>query len=333
MLSPNRNSLLRWYGCFTVIVCISIFLTNTNSFKEMLASCVVYALAWIGLIGSYDYARLYGEKQHTYVLVFIVMCCILSAYYIVYSSYNILGEKGHFGVAYYILYPLPLMLASQKKMVRYLSVIAASCVIISSVKRGGLLALLLGLIVYAAIQYHITPKKNKNIFITIISLVCLGILFYFAIIKFGGDIINRFIFSEDTTGSGRTLIWESIITRLKNQDISKWITGNGYLATMEGTMGDRDGFSAHNDFLEILYDHGIVTLICYIGFLISWALYCLTAIKQRSPYAASLSMMFTIYFILSMLSIVVLYYASLLSMITLGTLIGWNEYTQHCNFV
>lgn len=327
--NPYRHRTIRWYIAYVTIVVLSILITNTTGMKECLAHCVKFLLAGVGLLGAYDYARRYGEQTHVYVLFGVVQCAIVLAYHTIYTANNVLGVRGHFGTAYYAMYLLPLFVACPKKWVRYLAIAVSSLVIISSVKRGGMIALVLGLMVYILTKRYIVGRSIKNLLITFVLLVIvLGVL-YFGIVEFGDDILERLFDSDDTTGSGRTEIWAGIFMRLSSQDFSTWLIGNGHLATMQGSVGDKSGFSAHNDFLEIVFDYGIVALLCYWGFFISVGRYILCAIRQKSPYAASLGMMLVILFVFSMVSIIIFYYTALLSAITIGSLIGWNEYKQH----
>ncbi|MGN0235333.1 MAG: O-antigen ligase family protein [Paludibacteraceae bacterium] len=328
--SPFRQRTVQWYSWYVLLVGISIIITNHADTKELIYHLLVFVLPLFGLWGTYGYARRFGEQPHFYKMIAFVILCIVVAYGVVYSTYNVLGERGHFGVAYYPLYLLPLMLACDKRWVRYVALVVIGVVIISSVKRGGLLALAMGLLVYLLVKRHIDKKGMKGLIITFLVVAMVTVVFYLAVVNLGDNVLERLFNSDDDTGNGRTEIWAGIFRRLEEQGLSNWIFGNGYLATMAGTSnGSWSGFSAHNDFLECLYDYGAVTLFCYLGFLFSWARYILRTIRQHSRFAAPLAMMWVMYVILSMISIIIIYYTSLLSMITVGTLIGWNEFEQH----
>lgn len=328
--NPFRNRTIQWYGWYVLLVGVTTIMNNQHDIKELTSHLVIFGLPLLGLWGTFGYARRFGEQPHFYKMVAFVMLCAVAAYSIVYTTYNVLGERGHFGVAYYPLYLLPLMLACDKKWVRYAALVVVGVVIISSVKRGGLVALAMGLLTYLLVKRHIEQKGLKGLVITLLLVLIVALVFYFAVVNLGDDVLERLFNSDDDTGSGRTEIWAGIFQRLREQDFSSWIFGNGYLATMTGTSnGAWSGFSAHNDFLECLYDYGAVTLFCYFGFLLSWAKYIVRTIRQRSRFAAPLAMMWVMYVILSMISIIIIYYTSLLSMITVGTLIGWNEFEQH----
>jgi O-antigen ligase len=148
---------------------------------------------------------------------------------------------------------------------------------------------------------------------------------FFLIQYLGDDIIERFLDSDDDTGSGRLDIWESLYRRLKTQDITFCIFGNGHLAT---TMYSWENLTPHNDFLEILYNYGLFNLLIYVSFIFSAIAYTISAIRQKSRLAPCLAMFLIIFLILSTISIIILSHTCTLSMITMGFLIGWNEYDK-----
>jgi O-antigen ligase len=276
-------------------------------------------------MGCYSYSYRYGRENSTFYLIALTILACAVSYVSIYMTYNVLGERGHFGVAYYALYLLPLALASDKRWLRIISIIIISIIIISSVKRGGLLALAIGMFVYLYVSRMVSDKSLKASIILYLYLIVMAVFLYFLIQYLGDDIIERFMDSDDDTGSGRLDIWESLYRRLKTQDITLWIFGNGHLAT---TVYSWENLSAHNDFLEIVYNYGIFNLFIYVCFLFSASTYTIRAIRNKDQLAPCLAMFLTIFLILSMISIIVLSHTLTLSMITLGFLIGWNEYDK-----
>ena len=277
------------------------------------------------IMGCYSYGYKYGKENSTiYLIAFTILACALS-YISIYKTHNVLGERGHFGVAYYALYLLPLILASDKRWLRIISIIIISIIIISSVKRGGFLALAIGIFVYLYVSRVVSKNSLKSSIILYIYLIVVAVFLYFLIQYIGDDIIERFMDSDDDTGSGRLYIWESLYYRLKTQDVILWIFGNGHLAT---TVYSWENLSAHNDFLEILYNYGLFNLFIYVSFVFSVATYTIHAIRQKSKLAPCLAMFLTIFLILSMISIIILSHTCTLSMIKIGFLIGWNEYDK-----
>ena len=106
------------------------------------------------------------------------------------------------------------------------------------------------------------------------------------------------------------------------QDFEFWIFGNGHLST---TKYSWENLTAHNDFLEIIYNYGIINLVFYVFFFLSTILYTIRAIRQKNKYAPALAAILTIFAVLSVVSIIILSHPSVLVMISIGTLVGWCE--------
>lgn len=320
--TPN---LIMWFAIFTLGVSISMMATHVGNFKQLVANLLTFITPCLSLIGSYSIAQKYEKKNYIFILIGLTILACAHSYFLIFNSFNTLGERGHFGIAYYSLYLLPIMLASDKRWIRIGSILIVSVVIISSIKRGGLVALVLGLLTYLIISRVINKQSVKSFAIMIATLLIMGVFFYMTISLIGDNILERLFDSSDDTGSGRLNIWQSLIQRLASQDIEAWILGNGHLST---TLYSWENLSAHNDFLEIIYDYGIINFLAYFAFFVSLARYTLQAIREKNTYAPSLAMMLVIYTILSMISIIVLSHTCTLAIISFGVLIGWNEHSK-----
>ena len=314
--------ILQWFTIFTIGVCISLFVTHTGNMKQLIANVLLFIAPFLSLIGCYNIAFQYENRKYIFVVIMLTILACLYSYFSIYSTYNILGERGHFGVAYYALYLLPIMLACDKRWLRVISILIVSVIIISSIKRGGLIALVLGLFAYLIVSKVITKKGLKTAVILFITLVALVILFYVLINYLGDNIIERLSDRDDETGSGRLDIWNSLIQRLSIQDFEFWIFGNGHLST---TKYSWENLTAHNDFLEIIYNYGIINLVFYVFFFVSTILYTIRAIRQKNKYAPALAAILTIFAVLSVVSIIILSHTCVLVMISIGTLVGWCE--------
>jgi O-antigen ligase len=65
--------------------------------------------------------------------------------------------------------------------------------------------------------------------------------------------------------------------------------------------------SAHNDFLEIIYDYGFIGLILYILFIIKIVKYNIILYKDSSIYAEGFSVSIILFLVISMFSHLILY--------------------------
>ena len=320
-----KTHIIKSFVLFTITTCVSLCITHIGNILQLASNLLLFATPCLTIMGCYSYGYKYGKEESTiYFIALTILACALS-YISIYMTYNVLGERGHFGVAYYALYLLPLILATDKRWIRIISIVVISVIIISSVKRGGLLALALGMFVYLYVSRLVADKSVKSSIVLYVYLIIMAAFLFFLIQYLGDDIVERFLDSDDDTGSGRLDIWESLYRRLKTQDITFWIFGNGHLAT---TVYSWENLTAHNDFLEILYNYGLFNLLIYVSFIFSAIAYTIRAIRQKSKLAPCLAMFLTIFLILSTISIIILSHTCTLSMITLGFLIGWNEYDK-----
>lgn len=77
---------------------------------------------------------------------------------------------------------------------------------------------------------------------------------------FGLDWTARMGYLAESGGSGRLIIWSNVFAALAAQDFPYWFLGHGYGALAIDVRW------AHNDFLEILYDFGLIALAIYVMF-------------------------------------------------------------------
>jgi O-antigen ligase len=79
-------------------------------------------------------------------------------------------------------------------------------------------------------------------------------------------LFDRFASISEDGGSGRDIVYADVWNMIKSSDYSHIIWGHGY---NQVRVDAELGFSAHNDFLEMLYDFGICGLFAFCGFVAS----------------------------------------------------------------
>ncbi len=100
------------------------------------------------------------------------------------------------------------------------------------------------------------------------SLVFIIALIGFFVYTYGSSLVIFERFSEDNieTGGGRTSIWENTLDEYLKQDLSRIVWGGGYSHTV---INLSDGQSTHNNYLEEMFDYGIVGLLIMLVLIIS----------------------------------------------------------------
>jgi len=105
-------------------------------------------------------------------------------------------------------------------------------------------------------------------------------------------------------GSGRISIYEEIFNSLESSSFFQLLFGHGYNSVIKITTEE---VTAHNDFLEILYNYGIFAFFIYLLIhyqLLKKTIYCL---KKRNTYAFSMTYTYVIFIILSSISHIIIY--------------------------
>ena len=172
------------------------------------------------------------------------------------------SEIGLVADVYYILGMLPYILTITEKKRWLVPLFVTAVSVFISQKRAGFIAMV-GLII---ILYFIGSLRGKSIKSTIgqnIFLVLLIIAGYYLMIymdsKFNLRLFTRLEALEEDGGSGRDAKWLYILSAIDRSSLPQLFFGHGFA----GTYRFYQGTHAHNDFLEVMYDYGFVTLVPY----------------------------------------------------------------------
>ena len=133
-------------------------------------------------------------------------------------------------------------------------------VIISSFKRGGLIALVMGCVAYLFVKNVLFEKKFSTLILFVILIIILFVVLVYIDNAMGNIISQRIINIQEDDGSGRIQVWETTWKMICRSDLEVLLFGHGYNAVLNDSPLK---LSAHNDFLEVLYNYGI---ICFIPF-------------------------------------------------------------------
>lgn len=123
---------------------------------------------------------------------------------------------------------------------------------------------IVGLIIMGILFVIFNRKKVDFYKYEIPLIIGAAILFYLVVFaRFQENfswLIENFL-GEDLSLTGRTAIWDSLISQM---DGLKWVFGNGLGENTGFTIGMRLTSAAHSQYLQIIYNYGIVGLIIFI---------------------------------------------------------------------
>ena len=193
-------------------------------------------------------------------------------------------SKGAVADSYYVLGLLPLLLIYTNNKVRILPITVTFIAVLLTGKRAGLLALIASLLFYHLViiaQARNLKSITKSIIFSVISLVVLYLIVTYVIEKFNLNIIYRLQRLSVDGGSGRSIRWSYIWNEILTARLNKIIFGHGIRSVYKNFGGH-----AHNDFLQVLYEYGILAFAFYVAFYISLVLISFRMYKENYQYTA-----------------------------------------------
>ncbi|AOS82749.1 hypothetical protein BIU88_00435 [Chlorobaculum limnaeum] len=246
------------------------------------------------------------------IMFFLLLICNFIFYYYVYIYRNIgsLFSSPLLNVVYYLLLLLPWMLIIKNKVYRYIGIVIIAAAVVLSMKRTAFIAFTLSLLIYYLFeQIRLRLIISMRLLVQILFLVlALYVIYSYVEQQTWGFFEKRMISSFDDKGSGRLDIYMQVFRLLNKNTFGEWIYGHGHnTLRIYNVMDGYDLLSAHNDWLEILFDYGIVGIIIYLFLHLTLIRYTFILIKRRSVFGPPMAASYTILFIMSLTSHLVLY--------------------------
>ena len=217
------------------------------------------------VVGILGYLSRIPQNKIAFRVFLGVYLIVLSYMYLVYVRY---GQYNYTPVGlnsiYYIILAYPLVFIEKEKKYRLIFSIPIILMAIISLKTTAIL-----IIFACTLVFFLFGSKHfgvKVIFLPIVGLALLFLGYYIADRYFSLNIFEIYYRQNLVDGgNGRTLIWSRVIDAFSNSSLFSQVFGHGYNDGIVFSFGE-----AHNDFLETLYDYGIIGLllmiinICYL---------------------------------------------------------------------
>lgn len=275
---------------------LAVLIYNRSSLPDYM-TCLLWPLLFEGIY-IYAVSNRKADKIIHRLSVFLVILGMLSFFEsLVYNGY-----EGASNIVYFVILAVPIVLATGNNKLDILWLVFASVLAIVSLKRSMMLALALFWIIYFLADGIKRIGKFKSL------VLCLFIVYgaYQAFLYFddlsGNNITKRM--ENDDVSNGRESIYDITFLMIEKATLDHKILGNGHGAVKKDSPLD---ISAHNEWLEIIYDYGYIVLSVYI---LLW-LYMLhkwyMLRKEGSKYLLSYTLCLCIWAVMSMVSQLILY--------------------------
>lgn len=227
---------------------------------------------------------------------------------------------------YYPLFMFPFVTMIENKWKQYIFMFLILLTILFSVKRTGLLVFLILLCTYYYIKYisqaSFVKKVGYLLFSVLLGSVLL-VLFSMLVESLNIGIIDRLMNMKDDGGSGRDIVWEHTISMIEKSDILELLFGHGFNMVMYDSVLE---LSAHCDYLEVVYDYGIVGSFIYLLFYIKLFKYYRFIKRYHPEWRIPFILSFILVFSFSLTSHLIIYPTYFLFLCIL-----WGLMVGHCD--
>lgn len=312
-LIPKNGSIVysnKGIGIYLVLFWLTtIFSTLININSKYIIYDVIVSLTFylvVYLVCSKLMRTFFNVQQlsNCFFLIEIIFTII----YIVYRFSDIGIGNNTANTIYFIITILPLILINKNTKIQVTGVIIAIFTTLISNKRTAFIMLFVALLLYILMTLLLSRRGIKKKFVLITATLGLAMLIYL-VYNYMSERMDINVFYRLSTliedgGSGRDIIYKNVLAKIKEFNLMEFLIGNGYNGVF---LKSGIGTSAHNDFLEIMYDYGIVGLIIYLSMI--WKIIYITfKMFQKNLIVALASVSCLVMFLfMSMFSHLIIY--------------------------
>ena len=218
------------------------------------------------------------------------------------------GLFSSLNTGYYVIFSYPLVLLDNARWKKIIATVLLIIVVFLSLKRGGIVAVVLGFSLY----FLLSSNKHFVRKLVIAGVSVLLLIYTLPIINeyTNGTLLMRYEFTqnqgdEEGRASMYPIVWKSVW----KSSPAQILVGHGH----KGVVNDNVllGLSAHNDYLEFLYDYGVFGLILLLVYQVKLFRITIRSHKIKEGFLSTIFALTSIV-VLSMVSIVFSYYYFLL---------------------
>lgn len=302
---PSRVMLI--VICWIPLVLLNAALSSPGELAEWALSGVLPVLLWPLMfllfcgLARRDSAAL-GILER-YFLGFSVVC--VGLFFAVFSSVNS-GRSGRLlqlNAIYYPLLTLPWVASVRRPVLRYIGMLLVVLAVSYSLKRTALLALIVGGGAYALVELSALRRHRIRKAIPVVAVLLIAGVAYARVNSMLDETFSeRLRSAREDGGSGRIAIYLDVWESLRSADAVNLVLGHGHYSSLS-----QFGVTAHNDFLEVLFDYGLLGLLLYVFLHASLIGRCIELVKEQSPLAPAYASAYGVFLVMSMVSHLIIY--------------------------
>jgi hypothetical protein len=199
------------------------------------------------------------------VFVFLLtFCAALFLMVFRFQNMQLVRQAASLNDVYFLLLLLPWVLLFPKVLLKYAGILLIVVAVLWSMKRTALIVLVVALVGYFLAERSRLQKAFDWRWVMGVSVLIIISFQLFLYIDILADdyITTRLSGAFYDRGSGRLDIYNEVIRLQGNSTIDDWIIGHGHNTVRKyNTLQGSDFLSAHNDWLEVLFDYGLPAFV------------------------------------------------------------------------
>jgi O-antigen ligase len=201
---------------------------------------------------------------------------------------NGLGADNYHGqnIVYYIMIFLPFLLCLESDFLKNTYLILMGILVAVSFKTTAMISYAVTLCIFFIWKkdsrgvININGLHIRKVFWFLVAILVLAGILQTIENRTDNYLVTKLNKSFTSGGSGRDVIWERTWNAQKMSNPVQWIFGHGSIIVAQA---NGLGNSAHNDFLEITFNYGLVGLILYLNIYLMLIKQAWRAYKIKSP--------------------------------------------------
>ena len=303
----------------TLFCFYSFFVTlfNLNSNPQRISHIYWISIVFIPfgisyLVGYFVHNKMLAESfirnESSFLLIYFIII------FFNYLSQFSLKTASTAAASYYLLTLLPFVFCLRNKLFQKVLIVLVGIGCLVSLKRGAFIAYALCLLAYIYINSGTKSNKKIKRFLQIAFILLIGIELLLLLQDFLGlNIIERLGNIGEDGGSYRSYIYATVWQRFLDSPLEYKVFGRGFnavrysLGIQTGFFMDSNTVSAHNDFLEVLIDYGLIGALLYISFVFCKIKVCIKAVRDNHENAAAMVTSIIVFMMISLVSHLIIY--------------------------
>ena len=259
LLFPRRFVVSILMFCyFTVIYFIKLDSFDITSFMNIVMVAVIAIVGYICVLPNDR--RLIDVIVSIYIFIMSIMYILQ----VIHGRY--VSQSAAINSIYYVVVLLPYVLVMREKSLKIFDSLIIVLISLVSFKSTAIM-----IVIFVALLFYLSNKKQvtlKAFTLPIVLIIVYVLVSLFLYSLYGIDVYNTFVLANlQDGGNGRVDIWADVIRRFQNNSLIDKLFGVGYEGVSK-TSVMMFNYSAHNDFLEILFDYGIFGLVLFVATII-----------------------------------------------------------------